>query len=167
MHGFAAMGDTLASISVDNAVHGPGRQNRFGESVELKLREMLDRARKLLEDNRREVLAIAHALETHKTITGEDVEAIFKGTRGPTLDGAAYAGDGFLIEYEAYHLSALDAHRNQRKVSVALPAVSSPVPVGASTAPWAPPTVSGNGNGHGRSNGHGHESSAEPPGAGS
>ena len=41
----------------------------------------------MLDDNRRFVLAIAHALETHKTITGEDIDAIFRGTAGPTLDG--------------------------------------------------------------------------------
>lgn len=32
--------------------------------------------RTLLEENRLEVLAVTHALETHRTITGEDVSAI-------------------------------------------------------------------------------------------
>ena len=44
----------------------------------------------MLVEDRRYVLAIAHALETHKTITGEDIDAIFEGGRGPTLDGAVY-----------------------------------------------------------------------------
>ena len=31
-----------------------------------------------------QVLAVAHALETHKTLTGEDIEAVIEGRRGPT-----------------------------------------------------------------------------------
>ena len=59
--------------------------------------------------------AIAHALETHKTITGDDIDAIFRGTRGPTVDGWVYHTDDFLLSYEAYHLSAAEAHRRQAK----------------------------------------------------
>ena len=57
------------------------------------------------------MLAIAHALETHKTITGDDIDAIFRGTPGPTLDGWVYHTDDFLLSYEAYHLSTIEAHQ--------------------------------------------------------
>ena len=45
-------------------------------------------SRELLEDDRDHVLAVAHALETHKTISGEDIAAIVEGTSGPLVDGA-------------------------------------------------------------------------------
>ena len=36
------------------------------------------------------VLAVAHALETHKTLSGEDVEAVLNGRPGIAVDGAVY-----------------------------------------------------------------------------
>ncbi len=158
MHGYAAMGDTLASLSVDAAVQGPTSRNEFGRGVEVKLQEMLQRARVLLDENRTYVLAIAHALETYKTISGEDIDAIFKGTRGPVVDGTVYHSGDFPLSYEAYHLQALEAHRKQVKVDVALPVLRRRVPVGAGNGnghalPWAPPTVPGNGRGNGRHGG--------------
>ena len=47
------------------------------------VQELLQRAHGMLVEDRRYVLAIAHALETHKTITGEDIVAIFEGARAP------------------------------------------------------------------------------------
>ena len=41
------------------------------------------------------MLAIAHALETHKTLTGEDIEAVVEGREGPLVDGRIYAEPGF------------------------------------------------------------------------
>jgi ATP-dependent Zn protease len=40
---------------------------------------MLERTATILKENRREVLALAHALESHKTLTGEDVIAVLEG----------------------------------------------------------------------------------------
>src|SRR2546430_11627290 len=40
-----------------------------------------------LRDNERDVLALAHALETHKTLSGEDVTAVLAGGHGPLVDG--------------------------------------------------------------------------------
>ena len=84
----------------------------FGHHVEAHLKELLDQASDLLQKNRWFVLAVAHALETHKTITGDDIEAIYRGTKGLDVDGWIYHTDHFLISYEAYHLALLDAHKN-------------------------------------------------------
>ena len=35
---------------------------------------------------------MAHALETHKTVTGQDVEAVIEGREGPLIDGELSAG---------------------------------------------------------------------------
>ena len=64
--------------------------SRFGESVEAKLGALYEDTCELLEDNRAEVLAVAHALETAKTITGDDVAAIIEGEPGPSIDGSPY-----------------------------------------------------------------------------
>jgi cell division protease FtsH len=133
MLAFAGMGDTIASRSVtigglrgvtEVSEDGTDRQlfeTDFGKQVEAKLQELLARVGKLLADNRWFVLAIAHALETHLTITGEDIDAIYRGTPGPTLHGWTYHTDDFRLSYEAYHLSALAAHQGQRKPDIGLP----------------------------------------------
>jgi ATP-dependent Zn protease len=142
------MGPTVASHAVTKAQRG-GVSSRpedgtdrnlfetsFGRQVEARLEELMAETEEMLEDNRRFVLAIAHALETHKTITGDDIDAIFRGTTGPTLDGWVYHTDEFLLSYEAYHLSTIEAHKTQAKPSRELPVISSR-PVG--TTGWAPP----------------------------
>jgi len=113
----AAMGDTLAS-RLSMLEHQMGQASidvdrPFGEQVEAKLREIYERTEAVLRANRREVLALAHALELHKTITGEDVEAIMEGTVGPTVDGRRYAEPEFLAVAEEYHRAAVRAHRGQ------------------------------------------------------
>ena len=95
----------------------------------------------MLQDNRRFVLAIAHALETHKTVTGDDIDAIFRGTPGPTLDGWVYHTDDFLLSYEAYHLSTIEAHQAQAKPSRELPVIATRRPEGSNG--WAPPSPGG------------------------
>jgi ATP-dependent Zn protease len=142
------MGPTIASHAVTKAQRG-GVSSRpedgtdrnlfetsFGRQVEARLAELMAETEEMLEDNRRFVLAIAHALETHKTITGDDIDAIFRGTTGPTLDGWVYHTDEFLLSYEAYHLSTIEAHKMQAKPSRELPVIASR-PVG--TNGWAPP----------------------------
>ena len=39
---------------------------------------------------------MSHALETNKTVTGEDIEAIIEGRRGALLDGRPYHDPRFL-----------------------------------------------------------------------
>jgi ATP-dependent Zn protease len=142
------MGPSIASHSVTKAQRG-GVSSRpedgtdrnlfetsFGHQVEARLQELMEETEEMLRENRRFVLAIAHALETHKTITGDDIDAIFRGTPGPTLDGWVYHTDDFLISYEAYHLSTIEAHQQQAKPSRALPVVAVRSPAGNG---WAPP----------------------------
>ena len=59
-------------------------------------RELLDQAEAILRENRPSVLAIAHALETHKTLTGEDVEAVVEGREGLNVDGRVYRDPVFV-----------------------------------------------------------------------
>ena len=156
---FQAMGNTIASrgISVASLTATTSKPEdgtdraiwttSFGELVESKLQELLERVRQVLHDNRRFVFAVAHALETHKTITGDDIDAIYRGVPGPTLDGWMYHTDEFLMSYEAYHLSMLDAHKRQERGRHQLPQLALLRPVA---------TVPSNGyaNGYGYSNGH-------------
>jgi ATP-dependent Zn protease len=121
----AAMGDTITNWGWMSGVGlGTGSidaDRPLGRQVEAKLRELYERTEDLLSANRREVLALTHALETHKTITGEDVEAIMEGTVGPTVDGRRYHEDEFLEIAEEYHTSALAAHRGGVEDQVRLP----------------------------------------------
>jgi cell division protease FtsH len=154
MIGMAAMGDTLASHSVLFATDSDPTRAVFNERVEDKLQELYRRVQVLIADNRRWVMAIAHALEEHKTISGEDVHAILDGTKGPIVDGTWYHTDGFVMAYERYHSDALYAHQNQTKLATPLPtpgnvfmmeaptlAVSAAAgsPLGLPPAPPAPP----------------------------
>ena len=66
----------------------------FGRAVEAKLHELYERTWGLLEENRAEVLGVAHGLEIHKTLTGDDIAAIVDGTAGPTVDGRPYHDPG-------------------------------------------------------------------------
>jgi ATP-dependent Zn protease len=133
---FVGMGNTLASRSVTVAglqgvtgrpEDGADRHlfdTAFGEKVEAKLAELYERTEALLREHRWFVLGIAHALEQHLTITGEDIDAIFKGRNGPVVNGWQYHTDDFKLSYEAYHLSALEAHKGQTKPNRALPVLS-------------------------------------------
>ncbi len=111
----------------------------FVEEVEGKLQELYVRTEAILSDNRREILAVTHALETNKTITGEDVEAIMEGTLGPTLDGRRYHEPDFLALAEEYHSSAVQAHRGQRVEQLRLPDLSGKA--AATPAAEAPPAA--------------------------
>ena len=67
------------------------------------------------------MLALAHALETNKTLSGEDVTAIFEGTRGPLVDGTPYADDEFIARLREYHVAAERAHREHSVPQLPMP----------------------------------------------
>ncbi|WP_412842781.1 AAA family ATPase [Candidatus Frankia alpina] len=145
----AAMGETLASRlsmleqQMGNASIDADRP--FGEQVEVKLRELYERTEAVLGVNRREILALTHALETHKTITGEDVEAIMEGRTGPTVDGRRYHEPDFLGVAERYHSDAVRAHRGQVHELRKLPelgraAASSPAEAPGPSSAAGPPS---------------------------
>ncbi len=121
MQAFAAMGTTLVSHSVPNVVDGDRWKTLFGDKVEEKMQELFARACRLIVENERWVMAVGHALEGYKTISGEDIDAIFDGTKGPLVDGAWYHSDDFLTRYRAYHEAARFAHQNQTRLEVLLP----------------------------------------------
>jgi cell division protease FtsH len=139
MEGYWGMGSTVSSYSTARRLEvgspGGGRGGPpKGESTEKVLRaaladriedqlsELLEKAEAILRDNRAGVLAIAHALETHKTLTGDDIEAVLEGRKGITVDGTAYFQPGFVARLEEYHAAAAGAHRGHSPVSLSLPA---------------------------------------------
>jgi cell division protease FtsH len=143
MLAYFAMGETIASRSVTLAgLRGPVQpaetgadrslfDTEFGKSVEAKLRELYDQTMALLEEHRDDVLTVAHALETYKTITGDDVEAIIEDRAGPNIDGRRYHDSRFLEELETYHAACAAAHLQHGGVEGTIPIPVPPPPVGA------------------------------------
>jgi cell division protease FtsH len=138
MEGYWGMGSTVASHGVTHQVGiagggKPGKEKgkkehdlldkNLGVRIEANLGELLERTRELLEKHRMDVLAVAHALESHKTLAGDDVVAILEGQEGPLVDGRPYHTPEFAKLLEAYHTEAASAHKTHSAVKIALPAV--------------------------------------------
>ncbi|MCE0768365.1 AAA family ATPase [Pseudonocardia kujensis] len=157
MEGFWGMGSTVSSYSsarrLEVGAPGGGKgvpgkdgsaeevlRRALADRIEDHLGGLLDRAAEILTENRSSVLAIAHALETHKTLTGEDVEAVLTGREGPTVDGRVYADPDFLAQLEDYHAAAAGAHRAHAPVRLALPAIRDREE-GSSAAATVPPAT--------------------------
>ncbi|ACZ89197.1 AAA family ATPase [Streptosporangium roseum] len=119
----------------------------LGERIEYNLVRLLDRTEDLLKEHRREVLCLAHALETHKTLNGDDVIAVLEHRRGPLVDGSIYASDDFYAEIEEYHLEAARAHREHSHVARELPVPLVPPRLEPATAVIQGAVVTGNGHG--------------------
>src|SRR5215212_3335594 len=143
MEGYWGMGSTVSSYSTAKKmeVGAPGgRSGKKGEDpesimrqaladrIEDKLGEMLDRVESLLQENRRQVLALAHALEIHRTLTGDDVQAVLEGRLGPAVDGRPYSDPRFAHLLEDYHRAAADAHQGHGHVLLSMPEANVPVP---------------------------------------
>ncbi|GAA0369520.1 hypothetical protein GCM10009530_19470 [Microbispora corallina] len=127
------------------------------ERIEFNLAQLLEKTAELIRENRRSVLTVAHALEQHKTLNGDDVVAVIEGRVGPLIDGTVYNSDDFYEEIEAYHTAAVEAHRSHSTVPIELPlpaqrAVEAAVVVAPVGGPpvFAPaqPNGSYNGGGH-------------------
>jgi cell division protease FtsH len=151
MEGYWGMGSTVTSHAVTRPAGVPGGGGRGGEEgrdqellknltlgsrMEEKLGDLLNRTEALLAENRREVLAVAHALETNKTVTGEDVAAVIEGREGPLIDGRGYHADEFLEAAEAYHAQVVMAHQEHSKVNATLPVLRSVELIGAQRDSW-------------------------------
>jgi cell division protease FtsH len=142
MEGYWGMGETVASHGVTHEVgiggggrpgKGEGKDDKLlegslGFRIERKLEELLGKTEQVLKENRANILALAHALEANKTITGEDVEAIIEGKPGPLIDGRPYHSSEFVEMLEAYHAQAMAAHKAHDSVKLDLP-VPAKVPV--------------------------------------
>ena len=167
MEGYWGMGKTVSSSRTSRRLEGetpggtkssaaptgdqgsmPGIQ-RLADRIEDNLSDLLARAEGILRENERWVLAVAHALESHKTFSGEDMTAIFEGTRGPLVDGSPYADDAFIERLREYHAAVARAHRAHSQPEVPLP-----VPAPAYAIDYSPADLYGaNGNGNGSGGG--------------
>lgn len=133
MEGYWGMGATLSSQMASQVLGfgaGGSSQKRkdgkegprgLGDRIEGKLEVLYRQVWKILEENRVQVLALAHALATAKTVTGEDVMAIMEFQNGPLLDGTIYGDREFQAKLEEYHRATVEAHRNHTNVEMALP----------------------------------------------
>jgi len=150
MEGFWGMGETVSSYSIaqrlDVGAPGGGQAGRkkkgqdpeaearhaLADRIEDNLTRLLRQVEEILRSNRDQVLRMAHALEAHKTLSGEDVAAVFNQQQGPVVDGRPYADQEFMHELEQYHQAAVTAHRAHGSVPVSLPAtVAAPAAQGA------------------------------------
>ena len=100
---------------------GPSPFGRLADRIEDNLGVLLIKAEEILRDNERHVLALAHALESHKTLSGEDVTAVFDGGHGPLVNGAPYTDDAFIDKLREYHLAAKRAHKEHNQPQLTLP----------------------------------------------
>jgi hypothetical protein len=85
-------------------------ETALGQRAETHLAALAERTKVLLAEHRADVLAVGHALEMHKTISGQDVTAIIDGSQGPLVDGRPYKTPEFAAELESYHQQVLAAH---------------------------------------------------------
>ncbi|MGN6177047.1 MAG: AAA family ATPase [Streptosporangiaceae bacterium] len=158
MEGFWGMGSTVSSYSTAKRLEvgapggGQGGRKKKGQDPEAELRRaladriedsltgLLARVEELLTQNRENVLCLAHALESHKTLSGDDVLAVLEHRPGPLVDGRPYGNAAFVQRLEEYHQGAAAAHRSHSKAPLSLPAAPSPmwVPQDAAVAPPAP-----------------------------
>ncbi len=98
-------------------------ESALGRRAEQLLAGLAEGTEKVLAENRRHVLAVAHALEAHRTLSGDDVVAVIEGTQGPLVDGRAYSLRESIQALERYHEVAVEAHRGHRSM-LPLPVIS-------------------------------------------
>jgi ATP-dependent Zn protease len=140
MEGYWGMGKSVTShgVTLQVGVSGGGRPGggdekdkgllghaSLGGRIEEKLDELLNRAEALLKQHRLEVLAVAHALETNKTLSGDDVMAIIEGREGPLVDGRPYHTKEFEKAAETYHERVMAAHLAHARVDIPMPELAS------------------------------------------
>jgi ATP-dependent Zn protease len=134
MEGHWGMGLTVSSHASNrrNEVGAPGSGKGKDESgkeirialadrIENNLASLLNRAEIILRDNREKVLTLAHALEVHKTLTGDDVVAVLTTQAGPLVDGRPYEKAENIEAIEKYHAAAVVAHKAHKKPELSLP----------------------------------------------
>jgi ATP-dependent Zn protease len=139
MEGFWGMGSTVSSYSTAKRLEvgspGGGQAGRrkkgqdpeadlrraLADRIEDNLNGLLQRVEEIIRENRGGVLCLAHALETHKTLSGDDVVAVIERTRGLLVDGSRYAEPGFVDRLEEYHRAAMAAHREHSTAGLSMP----------------------------------------------
>jgi cell division protease FtsH len=164
MEGFWGMGTTVSSYSTAKRLEvgspGGGRggtlkkgqdpeaqvRHALADRIEDTLSTLLGRTEEIIRDNRNDVLALAHALEKYKTLSGEDVVAVLEHTRGPLVDGTPYGDESFLAELAEYHTAAARAHRNHSTEELNLPAAVNSQPWTVALVPDDPEAQGLNGH---------------------
>lgn len=132
MEGHWGMGSTVSShasarrfeIGTPGGGKGKGEEAiraALADRIEDNLVTLLKRAEEILERNREKVLALAHALETHKTLSGDDVVAVIENRKGPLVDGSVYANEDVKRAILEYHKAAVIAHGDHAAPSIPLP----------------------------------------------
>ena len=134
MEGHWGMGSTISSHASNRRyeVGAPGGNRgkddgtkdlrmTLGDRIENNLTSLLAKAEEILKDNKFKVLALAHALETYKTISGDDVIAVMNGSSGPLVDGRPYLDQNNLDAIWKYHLAAVTAHQKHERPEVSIP----------------------------------------------
>jgi len=134
MEGHWGMGSTVSSHASNRRfeVGTPGGGKSSGDDakavkamladrIETNLEDLLKKAEEILTLNRAKVLALAHALEIHKTISGDDVTAVMTGEVGPLVDGRPYQDPIKIEEIERYHEAALRAHQGHVRPDISIP----------------------------------------------
>jgi ATP-dependent Zn protease len=141
MEGYWGMGSTVSSHSasrrLDMGAPGGGRskgaqdaeaemRRALADRIEDNLARLLGQVEQVLRENRQAILAVAHALETHRTVSGEDVSAVIEHRQGPVIDGRPYGDPAIVRQLEEYHEAAALAHRDHSKVGIGLPVLPGP-----------------------------------------
>jgi cell division protease FtsH len=139
MEGYWGMGTTVSSYSTAKRleVGAPGggqsgkrkkgadpeaeMRHALADRIEYRLNEHLERVGELVKEYEREVLTLAHALETNRTLSGDDVIAVIERRPGPVVDGSIYSDASFVADIESYHRSATAAHRAHSTIKLTLP----------------------------------------------
>lgn len=133
MEGYWGMGSTVSSYASSRRMElgAPGgpkandakaeMRRALADRIEDNLAALLKKSEALLKRDRSTILAVAHALETHKTLSGLDVAAVIEGAKGDVVDGKVYQSRSNLKKLEEYHRSALIAHKEHRKPDLQLP----------------------------------------------
>ena len=134
MEGHWGMGSTISSHASNRRyeVGAPGGNRgkddgtkdlrmALGDRIENNLSTLLTRAEDILRENKFKILALAHALETHKTISGDDVTAVMNGEKGPLVDGRPYSIQANLDAIWNYHLAAVVAHKKHESPDLPIP----------------------------------------------
>jgi len=134
MEGHWGMGSTISSHASNrrNEVGAPGGgrgkddgkkelRMALSDRIENNLGSLLSRAEEILRENRNKVLSLAHALEIHKTISGEDVIAVMVGGTGPLVDGRPYQNPENIAAIEKYHSASVIAHKEHERPDISIP----------------------------------------------
>ena len=140
MEGYWGMGTTLSSHEVTKEAGvgggggGKGKEDEatekllasLGDRIEANLERLYAKTEQILaaSENRQSVLAVAHALESNKSVTGQDIMAITEGTQGPFIDGALYRTAYAQKKLESYHAAVLAAHIARQPAGVELPSLA-------------------------------------------